>query len=338
MRVERDPVKAANTEGLRFSADEFIANAMPIAWTDAFRRLRDVTFLGILSRTFGDVENHPLGRRGQKDQTRAHHSLKVSLLTSRITFELGLSADARKYAVAWGMLHDIATWPLSHTGEAAFSDATDTSAHELRRAMIVGDESVGSFSVAVALRELNIDADVLLSLFDKDFSGPNDDLSILHQIVHSPLTPDTLEGMHRSGRVLGIDIPRPDAFIRAWERDLVSVMLKEECSHLAFRFWRGKSKVYSKFINSDETVEFESAWSKSIRDCYVGTSLIDSLNLSEKDIVDRSSDRGVERTDNIVRYKAPLKYGVAPAYKNKRVLKESMPVDDLSGVFIKVRP
>lgn len=321
-----------------FSASDFLATARPIVWSDAFQRLRGVTFLGILSPDFAGVHGHPLAQGHSKDHTRAHHSVKVALLAARMMSALGLSEPSLKYATAWGLLHDIATWPLSHTGEAAFADATTTSAEALRRAMLTGDKGVGPFSVLNELISIGLDPDLLLTLFSKTADGLDEEMTVLHQFVHSPLTPDTLEGMSRSGRVLGIDVPDPELFICAFDRDLVSgVRLKEEHSRDAFSFWRSKSRIYSKFINRDAIIEFESSWSRSISEHYVGISLVDSLCLTEKEIVDRTSDKGVTPTSEVVRYKAPLKYGVADRYKNKRVLKEPMAVDALSKVFIKSR-
>lgn len=331
-------MKSAKTGSLEFSGRDFLTTALPIVETDAFARLRQITFLGILSREFGEVDGHPLGVAGARDQTRAHHSLKVALLAARIIRSNNLSFTAQKYAIAWGLLHDIATWPLSHTGEAAFSGATSVPADGLRSSMIKGDASVGIFSVLTSLRATGIDPELLLAIFDKNTIGLEGDLAVVHQLVHSPLTPDTLEGMDRSGRVLGVNVPPSSCFIPAMERDLVAgLSLKGEYSSLAFKFWRGKSKIYRDFINNERTVSFESTWSNSIRENYVGIALIDSLALSEKEIVDRIFDRGLQHTSDVVRYKAPLKYGVAERYKTRRVLKEPMPLGDLSEVFVKSR-
>ncbi|MFT3987979.1 HD domain-containing protein [Aestuariivirga sp.] len=312
--------------------------ALPVVQSAAFKRLRHATFLGILSPAFAIVEKHPLARANTgKDQSRAHHSFKVALLAARMTTAMGLPDQVVKYAMAWGLLHDIATWPLSHTGEAAFSESTGVSASDLRKFMIFGDSRLDDvWSVYLPIKSLRLDHGRLLELFRKSPGGLDSELAVLHKLLHSPLTPDTLEGMHRTGRVVGIDVPRPDTFADAMEQDLVSgVRLKEAYSRDALSFWRSKSAIYSRFINRAETIEFESNWSRSVCDLFVGLSLSETLALSEKEIVGKVLDRGLRKANGIIRYKSPLKYSISEPYRKKRILKKGIPVDELSGVLVK---
>src|SRR4051812_18358199 len=106
--------------------------------------------------------------------------------------------------------------------------------------MITGDAKLEStWSLFSALRGLKIDPELLLALFEKSGRGLTGESLLLHKLVHSPLTPDTLEGMHRTGRVIGVSVPHPELFIRSMEMDLLSgVRLREEASGNALTFWR----------------------------------------------------------------------------------------------------
>lgn len=313
--------------------------AAPLILSESFRRLRRITFLGILSPLYSSVDSHPIKfTTTRSDRSRNHHSLRVALLAGKMSERLGFSPETIRYAVAWGLLHDIATWPLSHTGEAAFSDATNTSAQTLRRMMIEGDHRLHrSLCVHYAVKEMKLDVDRLLSLFDRkaDLGGEASDL---HKLLHSALTPDTLEGMHRSGCTFDLDVPQPVEFVDAMERDLVSgLRLKPTHSALAIRFWRAKSRIYSCFINKEEIVAFESSWSAAIRDYYRNIDLSESLHANESDILRDVASRNLRPVNEVVRYKAPLTYKVAPKYRKANKLKDSIPVDALSDVFTKDR-
>jgi hypothetical protein len=326
------------SKGSQIAVPDFLAMALPVIQSAAFQRLKHATFLGILSPSFAVVEKHPLARTiNGKDQSRAHHSFNVALLAARMTTAMGLSEQVVKYAVAWGLLHDIATWPLSHTGEAAFSTSTGISANDLREFMISGDNRLDAvWSVYLPIKSLKLDHDRLLELFSKSSGSLDREFSVLHKLLHSPLTPDTLEGIHRTGRVVGIDVPRPNAFANSMEQDLVSgARLKEAYSGEALSFWRSKSAIYTRFINRSETIEFESDWSRSVCELFVGLSVSETLMLSEKEIVGKVLDRGLKKANETVRYKSPLKYTIAEPYRKKRVLKKGITVDELSGVLVK---
>lgn len=326
---------------MAWSAKVFVKVAAPILVSPAFTRLFFATFLGILSPRYKDMWGFPAelapDAGSKSDQTRAHHSVRVSWLLGELATNLQLSPRGVDYAIAWGLLHDISTWPLSHTGEAAFGSSTNTSGRSLRTMMICGaDQLSNEFSLYPALRESGLDHGTLLALFDKNATGLDEELGILHQVVHSALTPDSIEGMHRSGEVYNVRLPHPHFIVQAFERDLVSgVRVKQQFSEQAFRFWRGKSKIYSKFINSWKTIEFESMWSRAIREAFFNVSLNDSLRLSETEIIRRVVDASRFRASEIQRYKEPLSYALADGYERKRSFEDPVPVSALSKVFVK---
>lgn len=307
--------------------------------TRPFQRLFRSTFLGILSPRYADLWGFPIPRveQSEDDQDRAVHSARVSWLIGNVAANLQLTQPVVSYAIAWGVLHDIATWPLSHTGEAAFAETTGVDGRELRALIITGaDRLLAEFSLYGPLKELNLDHGVLLALFDKHTTGLDADLAALHKVVHSALTPDSVEGMHRSGRAYNVQLPHPSFIVEAFERDLLaSVRIKPQYSEDVFRFWRGKSKIYARCINSQKSIEFESMWSRATRDAFAHLTLNETLQLSEEEIIRKVAVAPKLRISDIQRYKAPLLYDIAENYKGRRNFDQPMPVEGLEEVFIK---
>jgi hypothetical protein len=256
---------------------------------------------------------------------------------SRLSTKLLLSRQASNYAVLWGLTHDIATWPLSHTGEAAFARSTETDARALRAMMILGSDKLPrALSLYAQIKAASIDHGTLEAIFDKQSIGFDKDLSVVHQLVHSALTPDTIEGMYRSGSVFNVPVPHPRLFVEALERDLYDgARLTKDSSSIVFKFWRGKSKIYSDFINTQRAIEFESTWSRSIQNSFPAISLSDSLALSETEVIGRAVDSVREVPKDVLRYKAPLSYSIAETHKRRRTFDHPVPIDRLSTVFVK---
>ncbi|MEW8295459.1 MAG: hypothetical protein AB2651_21425 [Candidatus Thiodiazotropha sp.] len=306
--------------------------AEPLIESLAFKRLDKTTFLGILSPKFHSHVRSPLyvdinkdNSKEKKDSylnkddgTRKDHSMDVAILFLDMVSSLGLKESTYKYAVAWGLVHDIATWPLSHTGEAAFSELLGISGKKLRTQMILGDKSLPSdLSVRSALSEIGVIPNKLLELFDKEPTGISKDLIPLWEIVHSPLTPDSLEGIWRSGRVLGIDVPTPDKVINAISKSLFGTIVSKSSSSSVLDFWRRKSELYKKTINRPCIIRLESSWSFALEKYYRDSSLFDTLHFSESEIVNELSTRGIPSSNSIKRYKHPLIYYVEPSRKKK---------------------
>ncbi len=315
----------------------------PLLANSAFQRLNDVTFLGILSPRFLELEKHPLkkinsvSKRIRDDGSRADHSIGVAELTLQICERLALSEQTMRYAGAWALLHDIATWPLSHTGEAAFQEITNVKHKSLRASMVAGDKSLPSrLCVKKDVERMGLDADIVIRLFSKTSRFEDFQLNLLHDIIHSAITPDTLEGIYRSGRSIGISVPEPSAFVSlfgAARPDFFQTISMLD-SHIILKFWRAKSKVYERYINNRYSISFESDWSNAILHQFNGYNLVDSLDVSEHFIIESVGRKGILPCENTRRYKAPQKYMLDASLKRKRRLQDDRPVSALRQLLV----
>jgi hypothetical protein len=292
---------------------ELQALAEPLLRCRAVQRLAGVTFLGILSPRFRGVVDSPLWPptkgEAKDDGSRYDHTLGVALLALDLARRFDFSEQGQRYAVAWGLTHDIATWPLSHTGEPAFTAITGLSARNLRAAMLLGSEVVPKrYRVAPVLRDLDLDPSALGFLFDRHQFPADEELALLKEVVHSPLTPDTLEGMWRCGVVFDVSVTSPDDVLAALVRRGRSACVDGRRMPTVLEFWRGKSDVYQRFINREDVILWESAWAMALQRCCAGVSLADSLELSEAALVSALARSGVPTASRVVRYKEPQEY------------------------------
>lgn len=318
---------------------EILLLAEPLLNSGAFQRLESITFLGVLSPSFNDIIKSPLSKKRSKRKIidpgcRKSHSLGVAIIALDLTKRLGLSLKAQKYAIAWGLLHDIATWPLSHTGEPSFSTITHTSTNLLREMMITGSNRLPeSLTVAKALKKMDIDPLTLLSLFNKRPSVIKTELQQLWQIMQSPVTPDSIEGTWRAGLAFGVDTPHPKDFQSAFSINLFfNIVLKKEQSRLVINFWRKKAKIYNLFINRLDVVLWESAWSSALKKYFHHLDLVDSLFITEDELITTVLKRGLPKSHGIFRYKSPEFYYVYPF--GKRILYSDQLLLNLSN-FLK---
>jgi hypothetical protein len=311
------------------------ALARPLLQSQAVQRLADVTFLGILSPRFRDVIDSPLwpetSSDAVKDGSRYDHTLGVALVALDIARRLDLSERGQRYAVAWGLTHDIATWPLSHTSEPALSAITGTSARALRAGILTGSPEVPDrYRLPPILRDIDIEPAVLASLFDQSGIAADEELALLKQVVRSPLTPDSLEGMWRCGLVLGVPVLHPDEVVSAFLRHRSLACLDRRRVPAVLDFWRGKSTIYERFINREDVILWESGWSAALQRCCAGVPLADSLELNEDELVSAVKRQGLPSVSHVIRYKEPQEYIINGALD---ALSREPPVSELWRVL-----
>lgn len=287
------------------AADELRSLAEPLITSGAVQRLGGISFLGVLSRRYTrGLEDAP------NEGSRLDHSIGVAELALQVSKQLQLGALAERYSVAWGLVHDIATWPLSHTSEPAFVNVTGVSGKVLRERIVLGHASLPrQLWLGSALREMGVEPRILLSLFERH--PPNHlPLRMLWQVTHSPLTPDTLEGIRRAGIAFGSAVPSPHLILRGIARSLFDVTFRRSAWRSIRSFWVAKSKVYSHHINTRVAVRQESQWARAIEIAFPRTTLGKSMELIEEHILERVRQFELPQIEFAFRYKPPLAYMV----------------------------
>lgn len=326
---------------------ELQAFAHPLLESQAFRRLRRITFLGALSPRYS---HETRAVAAAFDGTRMDHSLGVASLALDVARQLELGERTQRYAVAWGLLHDIATWPLSHTSEPAFEERIGVSGRVLRAMIISGRaiEAAGGllripakYRLVSRLVDMDLDGDVLLELFEPTHAPADAEMAILWQVIHSPITPDTLEGIWRAGQVYDIEVPAPQRICGLLRRGRGEAMGCDG-SGVIRDFWQAKAEVYRRHINHHRTVRWESECSFAIRNRLRARGLrrLDTcLELSEEDFVDTIRQfQQLWRQSflpgmGVFRYKPPCEYIVGDDYR--KVFGDTFRVGSLSKVLVR---
>lgn len=323
-------------ESPALAAEELRLWAEPLLRAPALVRLAGVGFLGVLAPQVkrGVADDDAWLEAGERsDGSRLDHSIGVAWLALAAARRLDLSPLACRYAVAWGLTHDIATWALSHTSEPAFTRINGVSARELRREMILGCRRLPrTLHVRQQLREMGVDPETLASLFLR--SRPeNVELWFLSQVIHSLLTPDTLEGMWRSARVFGVPSISPLRIVMSLHRDLVEVGLDRKGFDAAKQFWLHKGSLYRAHINDTDSIQHESRWCVAIEHTFRDTALVDSLELDDAAVLRRVRQFELPHVESIRRYKPPQTYVVS---KSGHRDAEGVMLGALKQVFLKL--
>lgn len=305
----------------------------PLIDSEGFKRLHRATFLGILSPKFAETAlvDVPVSFTGIADGSRYDHSIGAASLLLDICNNLSLSEESCRYAVAWGLIHDIATWPLSHTGEAAFHQSSSVDTKTLRIQMIEGSKKLpSSLHLNRAIADIGLDTSVLISLLDSKNPPKSKSVETLWPIIHSPITPDTLEGIWRTGRVFGVDVPEPRIAASAIDKNSSVPFILKSKSKPILSFWRRKAELYNKIINNEKIIFWESMWSFSIAHHFKNIELEKSLYLDEEEIIKTvRNNEGLLEPPKVQRYKASLKYYPDHQLYRKRVLDSDRRAIDL---------
>lgn len=308
----------------------------PLLETHAFKRLDGISFLGILSPRYAEISKSPIDKRHSlknarvlKDGSRADHSVGVANIAVEICQKLGFSVEQQKYAAAWGILHDLGNWPLSHTAQRAFTDLLGIKAKDIREWLVVDDpRGPEKYYVAKELRQCGIDPHRLLNLFKKT---PDDELKPIFELLQSRLTPDMIEGVWRSGRAFGIHNYEPSSLNNSLcvNRDQ-DVVVDNDYLDDVMVFWKTKREIYSRFFASKDIVEFESKWSSAIYRHFEKTALTlqSSLELDEAALVARVSKHIDEVPCELHRWKPPVRQRI------KKPFPTTLYLQSLDKIFV----
>lgn len=203
--------------------------------TEAFQRLRDISFLGVIDRLF-----HPNGRPSFIRHNRFHHSLGVALLALRYCRMAGVTARTHDLLVAAALLHDIGHGPLSHTLEPVFAKRFGIDHHKATAAIVKGEVALGR-EVRAVLDRHGVDPDEIVDLIMRRSTLDHG------HIFGGPINVDTIDGICRANTYLH------RAPVDA--HPLVSVLALAKVDSAGVRrldgFWALKERVYANFIYGD---------------------------------------------------------------------------------------
>lgn len=211
----------------------FVDDLIPkICETDAFQRLKGISFLGAVEKT---------PEYSKRRHNRFDHSIGVALLAQHYAQEMGFSENDRVKVVAAALLHDIGHAPLSHSIEPLFAERFGLNHHVATTNILQGKVGLGK-SLFETLSRNSVDIELIIALM----SG--EDNSKLGRIFSSPINVDTIEAIWRGGSYVRKQFFHPisvlDAFIAA---DFTSGSIVD-------RFWNEKNSFYSLMIYSREGV------------------------------------------------------------------------------------
>lgn len=206
-----------------------------------FRRVRNVSFLGVVDRFFSP------SNRIHQASSRADHSMGVLNIGLRVAKHAQLSRDDSAHLFAACLVHDIGHPPFSHSLEYAFSRRERKfDHHEVLREMLVSPIGAERQLERIMSRH-DVSIDRVYSIVDG-----SDDLSFF---FNSPINIDTVDGISRSMWSFGL---RPMYDLNALISFMVSiyrgdVVSSQNLLRHADLFWRDKGEFYQ-FLNSTNQI------------------------------------------------------------------------------------
>lgn len=208
--------------------------------TSAFRRLRQIRFLGAIDYR---LVPRPNGKPGATRYTRYEHSIGVMQLAQLYCDARDLQPMDRRLVCVAALLHDLGHPPFSHSMESVFKEEFGIDHHEATADIIHGRIPFGR-DVFEALRRYGMDVERLAAVISgevPEFEG----------FFHGPINFDTIEGILRSHMYVRQSSTVPNRYAvtkAAVER------ANENDRRAVDQFWKCKGWVYENVINSREGV------------------------------------------------------------------------------------
>lgn len=199
-----------------------------IIYSDIFRRLKKITFLGAI-----DYLIYPQRWPSWRRQTRFDHSIGVGLLAMDYCRREDLDDWISRHLVVAGLLHDIGHGPLSHSLEPTFDKYFGINHHVSGLEMIRSDRH--GKEIRSAIRENGLDIDILVDLLSGDSKVTN------HHIFTGPINIDTIEAICRVQLYYSNN---PVMHPIGLARHIIKSYLDDHDVKMADAFWRFKSEVY----------------------------------------------------------------------------------------------
>lgn len=205
--------------------------------TTAFRRLYDVSFLGIVDRySTTSTEYH-------RAFSRAEHTVGVFELAMKIASQSDMSDGDAITLSAAALCHDLAHPAFSHSLEYAFDKRSQSMDHHAALNRLLRGQNSRSVEIQKLFSRHFIDIDRVLSVLSS-----NDALSFLFD---NPINIDTIDGISRAIWSRGAMAPYNIAVLTAAVSSLYSGL--SVSSELFFReadkFWNEKNGFYNIYLS-----------------------------------------------------------------------------------------
>lgn len=204
--------------------------------TEAFQRLRSVSFMGALDYAF-PTALPALAR------TRFNHSISVAQLAQSVALTRDYPKALREHLVIAALLHDVGHPPLSHSVESAMKDQVGYGHHKAGEFMLDG-EVAGSEGLKKILSK-RVDTSFLKALIGGKVSAAQGG-----DLFSAKINIDTIDGIIRAsnyGALSNAPALKPHEVAYA---ALVDQSSSEESTRLLDAFWALKHRVYSEFVHS----------------------------------------------------------------------------------------
>jgi HD superfamily phosphohydrolase/adenine-specific DNA methylase len=220
--------------------------------SDPVQRLKKIRFLGTM-QYITDLKSHC---------SRYQHSLLVSKLAERIGAAVGLSFDIRRLLVLMGLLHDIGHLPFSHASEPFFRRAWGRYHTAQGSRLCQHIAKVLRLSGNKKLATKVIEANSYLST-KKPRSRSFEDVAI-NEIYHGVLSSDTLDGITRAAKAIGIPAPDPLLITSGITRKGNALFVSGEAQSLAAEFLYLKKHIYENYVYSPTGIAAEAMLTRAL--------------------------------------------------------------------------
>lgn len=181
------PAASQDAQTLLFWVEE--AKSDPIVskvlTTKAFKRLKDISFLGAIDYT------NDSGNSSRASRSRAHHSLNVAGLANYVATHRNYDATLKRHLVLAGLLHDIGHLPLSHSAEPVFKAKVGVGHHHLGEQLLRGEITPGK-ELSGILKN-GVDIEFIVRLISGEVSETDGG-----DLFSSAINIDTIDGIIRS--------------------------------------------------------------------------------------------------------------------------------------------
>ncbi len=204
--------------------------------SDAFDRLKGISFLGAIDKTHDN--------RKKIRSTRHQHSLDVALLALYISKKRHYSKEIENIIVTSALLHDIGHAPLSHSMESEFHKKYGIDHHNVSLDIVSGRNT--KFRELYNIVNNETDITQVLALInmssDEEFSD----------LFCSPINIDTIDGIHKTLKYCS----NSDTIFNKYSVASAAFLSSFECNNNESRtahldaFWKHKDFVYKNIINS----------------------------------------------------------------------------------------